>query len=719
MVASILVFAALNFYIFIDGILCTRDFILMNRRISFTEMTADPPRITETLDVDRDGEDEVFHSYSYGFPNKQAVSLFEPLQRHYNRLYYGEILVPIRYTFFGAYFDDDLKTYVFRFLDYQKGKLFLKDVDNRGYLRKQLEVKGLGLMLNPKAEMTFLKSLVVDLEGDGKKELIVLFKQDDQSSPGVILCIDPLSGELLWKYLAGTVIVEAECRDLDNNNKKEIILSTFSSLKGVEHNGTSDAYSYVIVLESNGNKRWNKEIGDRYTFTRTAIADIDNDNLLDIIAATETHPKRERGMGEIFVFDGPTGNPKANSPFRLYNVSFSKPLVHRSEAGTRIYVGDSNGNIRLFDQHLKPLKTINIKEKSQVYVLSSHSWDYLLAYSQEQLMAFDSELERKVFSSNFPPPTPFSDMLTPPILLPLRTKSGHHALVNSDKLYLISQSESSSFLKNLLNSGFLFSGFIFLLMNGLLFYFVHLYRKEARLCQYSMEPGADASQSLEVFKSIAHQFKNPIGTVTWTAEKIKRSVQKGQKKSSTDYSQMVGFLVEDVKTMRRHSDNILKLVQIQVPKMRKKRLKPLLQKLVSYYKSVVNENIEVEFEMKEDVSVHLDEELFKEAMVNLLDNAIDAMPDGGKLRLAVVPVVSPEKGSPQHVLIEIEDTGSGIDEADIPQLFTPFFTKKENKKGTGIGLTICKRITEAHGGTIAVHSRKGFGTKFAITIPVQ
>jgi signal transduction histidine kinase len=71
------------------------------------------------------------------------------------------------------------------------------------------------------------------------------------------------------------------------------------------------------------------------------------------------------------------------------------------------------------------------------------------------------------------------------------------------------------------------------------------------------------------------------------------------------------------------------------------------------------------------------------------------------------------------VLIEVEDTGCGIDESDIPQLFTPFFTKKENKKGTGIGLTICKRIIETHGGTIAVHSRKGFGTKFAITIPVQ
>jgi signal transduction histidine kinase len=334
-------------------------------------------------------------------------------------------------------------------------------------------------------------------------------------------------------------------------------------------------------------------------------------------------------------------------------------------------------------------------------------------------MVYDWELERKVFSFNFPPPTPFSDMLTPPILMPLKTRSGHHALVNSDKLYLISQSESSSFLKKLLNSGLLFSGFIFLLMNGLFLYLIYIYKMVPRFRKHSMEREAEVSQSLEVFQAIAHQFKNPIGTMTWTAEKIKRSVQKGQKNSSTDYFQLAEFLVDDVKTMRRHSDNILKLVQIQVPKVRKKRLKPLLQKLVRHYKAVVNEKIDIEFDMKEDVSVHLDEELFKEAMVNLLDNAIDAMPEGGKLRVSVVPVVSPEKGSPQHVLIEIEDTGCGIDEADISQLFTPFFTKKENKKNTGIGLTICKRIIEAHAGTIEVHSRKGFGTKFAITIPVQ
>lgn len=716
----LLVFLAADFYIIFDCIQCYNDFISMKKIISAMEMTRQPPLLTETLDVDLDGEDEVFHTHNYIISHKQDVSLFEPFQRHYECHYYGEILVPASFTFFGAYYDKYLQTYVFRFLDYEKGELFLKDMDNRQNLYKRLNVKGPGIKLNPDVPMAFLKPITVDLEEDGKDELIVLFKQDDRS-PGAVLCIDPTSGKLLWKHFAGTVIVEAECRDLDNDGKKEIVLSTFSSGDGVRFNGTSDAYSYVITLESNGTIRWRKEIGDRYTFTRTTVKDIDNDNVLEIIAASEAHSKTERAQGRIVVLEGPTGEPKENKPFQLYNVSFSKPLVHQSEAGARIYVGDSNGNIRKFDKHLKLLKTINIKEKSQAYVLSSHSWDYLLVYSQGQLMAYDWELERKVSGFNFPPPTPLSYLLPPSILLPLRTKSGHYALVNSDKLYLISQSGSSSFYKNILNSGLLFSSFIFLLVNGLFLYFIYIYKKAAKFRQYSIKREVDLSESLQVFQAITHQLKNPIATLIWTAEKIKRSIQKGdmKRKSSADYFQLAEFLVEDVKIMRQQSDNILKLVQIQEPKLRKRALKPLLQKLIRHYRTIIDEKIEVEFEMKEDVSIHLDEELLKEATINLLENALDAMPDGGKLRLAGVPVVSPEKGSTQHVLIEVEDTGCGIDEDDIPQLFTPFFTKKANKKGTGIGLTICKRIIEAHGGTIEVHSRKSFGTKFAIKIPVQ
>jgi signal transduction histidine kinase len=102
-----------------------------------------------------------------------------------------------------------------------------------------------------------------------------------------------------------------------------------------------------------------------------------------------------------------------------------------------------------------------------------------------------------------------------------------------------------------------------------------------------------------------------------------------------------------------------------------------------------------------------------------VDNAVDAMfpGEGGQITLSVVPVTSPLRGGIKQVLIEVEDTGRGIDEKDLPKIFDPFFTGKE--KGTGIGLFICKRIVNAHDGKIDIYSRKNFGTKITIALPVK
>jgi signal transduction histidine kinase len=378
-------------------------------------------------------------------------------------------------------------------------------------------------------------------------------------------------------------------------------------------------------------------------------------------------------------------------------------------------VGDSRGTLRILDQNLTLLVEKKVKDNTLVYLLNpskSHGkWNEVFVYSQGELMVYDMELKNRLFTFNVKPPYSANPFVSAPLLVPLNTKNGNHALVNSDGLYLISQSESS-LIKNMVESYLLFSIIAFILFNSLFVYFIFRYPKALGFRPHHLESEADISSTIKALQAIAHKIKGAIGTAGWTIEKINRS-------AARDSSQLAGLLIEDAETLRQQTDNILKLVQIQKPKLQKKGLKHLLQKLVNHYRSVFDDKIEITFQMEKDIDLNFDKELFKEAMINLLDNAIDAMPAGGKLRVSVVPVASPARRTPEQVLIEVEDTGSGIDESDIPQLFTPFFTKKENKKGTGIGLTICKRIIEAHGATIAVHSRKGFGTKFAITIPVQ
>jgi signal transduction histidine kinase len=102
----------------------------------------------------------------------------------------------------------------------------------------------------------------------------------------------------------------------------------------------------------------------------------------------------------------------------------------------------------------------------------------------------------------------------------------------------------------------------------------------------------------------------------------------------------------------------------------------------------------------------------EQVIINLVLNAADAMPSGGKLSISSLC-----KNSKVH--IEIEDTGSGISEKFIDKIFDPFFTTKEPGKGTGLGLSVSYNIVKEHEGDISVESEENMGTKFIITLPLN
>ena len=100
--------------------------------------------------------------------------------------------------------------------------------------------------------------------------------------------------------------------------------------------------------------------------------------------------------------------------------------------------------------------------------------------------------------------------------------------------------------------------------------------------------------------------------------------------------------------------------------------------------------------------------------MNLLTNAIDALPPGGQVTIRTRP-----SDDGKTVRIEVSDTGTGIDPAIRERIFDPFFTTKPLGQGTGLGLSISYGIIRDHGGRIEVESEMGKGTTFKVTLPVQ
>ncbi|MBS1128891.1 MAG: sensor signal transduction histidine kinase/response regulator [Nitrospirae bacterium] len=122
--------------------------------------------------------------------------------------------------------------------------------------------------------------------------------------------------------------------------------------------------------------------------------------------------------------------------------------------------------------------------------------------------------------------------------------------------------------------------------------------------------------------------------------------------------------------------------------------------------------IEVRTDVRNTHPIKLDPDQMQQVFLNLLLNARDAMPDGGKLDITVTQ-------SNNHVEMVFADTGGGIDTEVKDKVFDPFFTTKGPTRGTGLGLSICYSIVKDHGGTIEIESEKNRGTKFIIKIPFE
>jgi two-component system nitrogen regulation sensor histidine kinase NtrY len=170
-------------------------------------------------------------------------------------------------------------------------------------------------------------------------------------------------------------------------------------------------------------------------------------------------------------------------------------------------------------------------------------------------------------------------------------------------------------------------------------------------------------------------------------------------------------IIREVESLKRLVDEFSRFGKM--PEIRKAPvlLSPIIESAVSLYKDY--RGLEIHVSAKGDaVPVELDEEQFKRVLINLVDNAIQAMQNKGRIDIMVhYDILS------NRVYVDIADTGPGIREEDREKLFLPYFSTR--KGGTGLGLAIASRVVTEHRGYIRVMDNKPSGTIFSIELPIK
>jgi PAS domain S-box-containing protein len=218
----------------------------------------------------------------------------------------------------------------------------------------------------------------------------------------------------------------------------------------------------------------------------------------------------------------------------------------------------------------------------------------------------------------------------------------------------------------------------------------------------------------EITASMAHEFNNPLGIVMGFAQHLLTDADP----ASSQY-QALKIIDEESRRCQKIIQELLQFARPKSAELRPMDIKQTVEKtlgLVSHhlYKQKIDAATEISANLP---NVHADAQQLEQVLVNLYLNAIDAMPVGGKLTVSVNEEKN-SNGGPPTIVIAISDTGFGIEEQHLNQIFLPFFSAKKGK-GLGLGLSICERIIKNHGGMIKVESQPEIGTIFQIHLPVD
>ncbi|MEO0136640.1 MAG: cache domain-containing protein [candidate division WOR-3 bacterium] len=207
---------------------------------------------------------------------------------------------------------------------------------------------------------------------------------------------------------------------------------------------------------------------------------------------------------------------------------------------------------------------------------------------------------------------------------------------------------------------------------------------------------------------IAHEINNPLTAILINSHLIKEKMQEDSK-----LREKLDMIIDETQRCAKIVSGLLEFSRQTPPEMKLISINEIINKTLILFESVfLANNIKVEIDLDKNLPpIMADESKIKQVLTNILLNSIDAMPNGGNLKIC-----SQSSGDDRFVEIVITDSGIGIPRENLDRIFDPFFTTKKSK-GTGLGLSISYGIIQQHNGSIEVQSEVNKGTTVKIKLP--
>jgi len=209
---------------------------------------------------------------------------------------------------------------------------------------------------------------------------------------------------------------------------------------------------------------------------------------------------------------------------------------------------------------------------------------------------------------------------------------------------------------------------------------------------------------------VGHELRNPLGAIKNAVYYIKGKVTKselGQKEPRV--MEFLDIMDDEINSSNKIISDLLGFSRVGKPSMSPTQINKVIGDTLSH--TTIPDNIELTKKLDTDLpEVEIDPAQIQQVLVNMILNAVQTMPEGGKLIIAA-------REKDKFLEVEVADTGGGIPQEAIDKIFDPLFTTKA--KGIGLGLAVCKSIIDRHEGSIEVKSQVGRGTTFTIKLPLK